>query len=465
MARVRDFSHPHELMGREGAEFFGRVLALISDLAFVVDSASGQVLDIACGFPGFDRVVAHQVEGRSIYELVTKESQPKVRDLLVNRTPGKWRQVNFAVEGGADLPVSMRSIELSDDRMLLAGREDSRLADAQRSFAAAQRELELTFARLRRADTRYRSLLNLLDIAVCTLDGPLNRIEEISDSAAGIVDGDARKLHGRQILDYFAEEDRDRLASLFERTRAGYRSAALAVRMRDGSEQTIRAAPYQAGSGRQILLHFAEGSGAVEEAGSFEFLSGLPYGVVTTDREFIVTQANAPFAHIVAAPSPEALIGRPLDDLLGSRGLDIAIMGAELRDHGAFHNFASLVPVDGHDPIEVDVDGARVMSGGEPVFTFLIRPRLIRSTAGKKPVNEDALAVDIQESVGRMPLKAIVRQTTDIIERAAIGRALELTANNRAAAAEMLGVSRQNLYDKIDRHGIGSDNGETSDDG
>ncbi len=445
-------------MGREGAEFFGRVLALISDLAFVVDPASGQVLDLACGFPGFRRVLSHQIEGRSIYELVTRESQPKIRDLLVDRTPGKWRQVNFLIEGGDDLPVSMRSIQLSDDRMLLAGREDSRLAAAQRRFAAAQRELELTFSRLRRADTRYRSLLNLLDIAVCTLDGPLSRIEELSDTAAALLGGDARKLHGRQILDYFAEEDRDRLASVFERTRAGDRAGALRVRMRDGTEQTVRAAPYQAGPGRQILLHFAEGDQPAQtEVCSFEFLSALPYGVVTTDGEFVVTRTNESFASIVGAPSASALVGRPLDEMLGSRGLDIAIMGAELRDHGAFHNFSSLVQADTDHPMEVDVDAARAVSEGDPVFTFLIRPRLIRAQGEGDLIDAEALSVDIQESVGRMPLKAIVRQTTDIIERAAIERALELTANNRAAAAEMLGVSRQNLYDKIDRYGIGSD--------
>jgi DNA-binding NtrC family response regulator len=39
-----------------------------------------------------------------------------------------------------------------------------------------------------------------------------------------------------------------------------------------------------------------------------------------------------------------------------------------------------------------------------------------------------------------------------------IEAALELTHNNRASAAEMLGLSRQSLYVKLRRFGILSDN-------
>ena len=41
-----------------------------------------------------------------------------------------------------------------------------------------------------------------------------------------------------------------------------------------------------------------------------------------------------------------------------------------------------------------------------------------------------------------------------MIERMCIVSALELTHNNRASAAEMLGLSRQSLYVKLRRFGI-----------
>ena len=54
-----------------------------------------------------------------------------------------------------------------------------------------------------------------------------------------------------------------------------------------------------------------------------------------------------------------------------------------------------------------------------------------------------------------MPLKNLVRETTDLIERLCIEAALELTHDNRASAAEMLGLSRQGLYTKLRRYGLG----------
>ena len=56
--------------------------------------------------------------------------------------------------------------------------------------------------------------------------------------------------------------------------------------------------------------------------------------------------------------------------------------------------------------------------------------------------------------IGRVPLKDLVRETTDVIEKLCIEAALELTGDNRASAAEVLGLSRQSLYVKLRRYGL-----------
>jgi DNA-binding NtrC family response regulator len=53
-----------------------------------------------------------------------------------------------------------------------------------------------------------------------------------------------------------------------------------------------------------------------------------------------------------------------------------------------------------------------------------------------------------------MPLKEIVGETVDLIEKLCIEAALKLTKNNRASAADMLGLSRQSLYVKMRRFGL-----------
>jgi transcriptional regulator with PAS, ATPase and Fis domain len=57
--------------------------------------------------------------------------------------------------------------------------------------------------------------------------------------------------------------------------------------------------------------------------------------------------------------------------------------------------------------------------------------------------------------VGRVPLKQIVAETSDLIERLSIETALQMTRDNRALAAQLLGLSRQSLYVKLRRFGLG----------
>ena len=64
----------------------------------------------------------------------------------------------------------------------------------------------------------------------------------------------------------------------------------------------------------------------------------------------------------------------------------------------------------------------------------------------------------VMELVGFAELKDIVAETADVVESMCIETAVELTRNNRVAAAEMLGLSRQSLYVKLRKYGlIGND--------
>ncbi len=61
---------------------------------------------------------------------------------------------------------------------------------------------------------------------------------------------------------------------------------------------------------------------------------------------------------------------------------------------------------------------------------------------------------DLMHLVGSVPLKELIRASTEEIEKMCIEAALKMTGNNRASAAEMLGLSRQSLYVKLRRFGL-----------
>jgi transcriptional regulator of acetoin/glycerol metabolism len=56
---------------------------------------------------------------------------------------------------------------------------------------------------------------------------------------------------------------------------------------------------------------------------------------------------------------------------------------------------------------------------------------------------------EIARLVGSMPLKAITAHAAIAIEKDCIVTALDRTRGNRAAAAQLLGISRQTLYAKL----------------
>lgn len=60
-----------------------------------------------------------------------------------------------------------------------------------------------------------------------------------------------------------------------------------------------------------------------------------------------------------------------------------------------------------------------------------------------------------REAFGAIPLRDLVREATAAIEWRGILIALERAGGNRALAAQMLGLSRQSLYVKMRRFGLG----------
>jgi DNA-binding NtrC family response regulator len=93
----------------------------------------------------------------------------------------------------------------------------------------------------------------------------------------------------------------------------------------------------------------------------------------------------------------------------------------------------------------------------KPAIGLIIRDssrvEAIRNAANGN-VRPPAVDQNVAELVGSATLKEIVAETNDVIEKMCIETAVELTRNNRAAAAEMLGLSRQSLYVKLRKYGL-----------
>ena len=150
-----------------------------------------------------------------------------------------------------------------------------------------------------------------------------------------------------------------------------------------------------------------------------------------------------------AITSSDRVIGSSLDVWLGRPGVDVSVIRAALSEAGTLRAFATVVQGELGQSVDVEVSAARVRDGDIDLVGLSIR-----NAAMPEPTFATRSAQQLADLVGRVPLKEIVRETTDTIERMCIEAALELSGDNRASAAELLGLSRQSLYVKMRRYGI-----------
>ena len=182
----------------------------------------------------------------------------------------------------------------------------------------------------------------------------------------------------------------------------------------------------------------------------------LPDAVVMTDAQLGIVYVNAMFLDLSQEALAMRLDGTPLGTYLGRAGIDLELMVEQVRQHGSARNVATIMRGKIGAVEEVEVSAVAAPGEHGDGFAFSIRPIGRRARDGTPSKDLPRSVEQLTELVGRVSLKDIVRESTDLIERLCIEAALEYTSDNRASAAEILGVSRQSLYSKLHRHGLGN---------
>jgi transcriptional regulator PpsR len=200
------------------------------------------------------------------------------------------------------------------------------------------------------------------------------------------------------------------------------------------------------------------GDAASAAAGSriLDMVESLPDGFVVTDEEGRVRSANRAFLDMADLASEQQAVNLSLDRWLGRPGVDLSVLLASLREHGQVRLFATAVRGSHGSQTDVEICAVATPRGRDQCFGFSIRDVSARLSGVVRREAELPRSVkQMTELVGRVPLKDLVRDTTDMIERLCIEAALELSGDNRATAADLLGLSRQSLYVKLRRYGLG----------
>lgn len=474
-ALVRQFATPEKLLDDLDAEAAGGLIAAASDVALILDR-EGVVRDLAFGNEDLAAEWPEGQVGRPWAETVTVESRPKVEALLAEAASpagaaARWRHVNYASpRGGADIPVlySARRVgrEGGAGRVVAIGRDLRATAALQRRLVDAQQSMERDYARLRHVETRYRLLFEATSEAVLIVDAATRKVVEANPAAGQVLGEPAPGLAGTVFPDGLDAAGSEAVQALLSGVRATGWADNVRARTADGGrELLVSASLFRQEASALFLVRLvpleSEAADSVAvmpktKSNLLRIVESAPDGFVVTGPNGRVLTANAAFLDLAQLATEEQARGQSLDRWLGRPGVDLGVLVANLRQHGSVRLFATSLRGEYGVEAEIEVSAVAVPDGEHPCFGFAIRNVGRRLAPATRAGRELPRSVEqLTELVGRVPLKDLVRETTDVIERLCIEAALELTGDNRASAAEILGLSRQSLYVKLRKYGMG----------
>ncbi len=469
-ARMR-FSTPDIFFRSFDPASASALIAGVADVAMVL-SAEGAVLDVAFSDASLAKASYREWVGRRFVDIVTVESRSKIDDLLRDATPGRitrWRQVNHPVADGLDVPVRYATLRLVGGQVLAVGRDLRALATAQARLMEQSQTMEREYARIRDVEKRYRLLFQMTGEPSLIVDSGTHRVVEANPAAVALFGLEARKSGAGAFEDLFAAASRTAAQSFLAAARVAPRIDNVHVELaRDAGAVLLTGSMFRQESATLVIVLAARLGGTAqgpkpEDSRRLAMLDAMPEAFVVTDSERRILSANAAFVDLVQVATEAQVRGETLDRWIGRPGVDLDVLYANLKTHGVVRRFSTLSRGEFGTSEDVEVAAASAPDGAGRSYGFAIRRTAEGAGLDRLGGRELPRTVEqFADLVGRVPLKNLVRETTDLIERLCIEAALDLTRDNRASAAEMLGLSRQGFYAKLRRYGLGDLDGEDS---
>lgn len=373
-----------------------------------------------------------------------------------------WCEVNHVLAETGTVPVRYSIHWLnSDSRFLMLGRDQRPMIELQQQLVSAQVALERDYEAQRELDTRYRMLMDVARDPIVFVSTQTRRIVDLNGPAAELLGGTRIELTGADIGHEF--EGRSPAEFLQSAIAAATAEPARAVEVQARRSQkrlTLVPRVFRAAGERLLLCRFeTAGQAQAAEADPLGdnlralYAKGID-GIVFVDREGTILSASESFLNLTDSATLGNVRGRSLADFLARGTIDLKVLLDNAQRAGHLRLYPTRLKTDFEGQVAVEISATRITEGGQPVIALVVRDAS-RSEALRAPIAAtEANMINVMDLVGSSSLKDIVAETTNVVEKLCIETAVELTRNNRVAASEMLGLSRQSLYVKLRKYGL-----------
>ena len=462
---------PAHVLGQLNPDEVAHIVQASADISLTLNR-EGVIQSIAFGNPDLRSPSLESWVGKNWLDVVTSESRPKIQALLqdANETSlSRFRQINVPSPGSADLPLLCATLKVGSTGQIIALARDLReISLLQQRLVDAQQAIERDYTRLRQLETRYRVLFEMASEAVIVLDANTFKVIEANPRAADLLGDSVKKLSGRLLMDYLTKGDRIQVQSLLSKVAYTSTVAELNTSILSGQEVYLSAAPFRNENQSLILITLKRTGELIDRHDSnaqslvIQALENAPDGFIVTNSAGKILTANQAFLRLIMSDKLEQILNEPLDRWLERSSVDLRVMLSNLHEKGSIKLFATSIrdSFGTLHPVEISA-----VSVPYPHACLGFTIREVGSRIRSKIQPEESItrsSEELTQLVGRLPLKEIINETTDLIEQLCIKAALDLTRGNRVSASEMLGLSRQSLYIKLRKYDL-SDQSKDSD--
>lgn len=447
-------------------EFLGNILATSSDIAVMIDQ-NGTIKSVLVNQAEQYYGDLSHWEGKNITKFLTRESIPKFEGALDKLNSGKTIlhsiELNHQDNARWQFPVRYNAhLVGQNNNVLLLGRDLRTISETQQQLVKAQIAVEKSHEERKEYDAHYRSLFSTASEPIFVLDAKTGIIRQANPAACTLLSQDIETLPGQSFSKFIANKDKkdlnDRMAmAAMSRTNL---SVTVSQRRQD-VEAHLHPVIYRA-SGQQVLL--VRMSLRIDEIPQNDTLSqnlialykNGTDGIVFTNQNGLITYVNESFLELINAAQGSEIVGRSLGDFLSKGQIDLAVMLENVQRSGRMRIYSTDLQNDFGLKTAVEVSMTKISSDTAEQISFVIREisRAEQQEPIRPTISSSNNSPSVTELVGSASLKEIVAETTDVIETICIQTAIETTNNNKAAAAEMLGLSRQSLYVKLHKYGL-----------
>ena len=461
-----EFQHPETHLLQADVRTVASLLSAAADLTLVVDG-NDVISDLSHNLDQASSAGIAAWRGRPVESVVRGSSRPLLKKMLKSARdgdPATRFDINHLLDGGRDLPVQYSAFSVGGGQTVLLGRDLRVVAELQSRLLANRQSLERNARHQRQAEAHYRLLFETASEAMVIVDAGSGKIREANPRAAAALGFANASLGGRKFSALFQKHQQADVQAMLAGVMASGKPVTLDLSgTRDDRRLTLAAELFRAGDLRLIMVRVSQpdaagGREAESDLGLDAIVRNAAEGILLTDEQGRVLWANESFLALAGVPLAAHAVGRPFGDFFQWSGIEQDVLLQNVRQHGRVQAFAGTVKGANGQTTDVDLSAIAMLDRSPPGYGFVIRqlsPEGARPGRGNSDLTRTA--ENLVEMIGRVPMKDLVRDTTDVIEKMCIEAALNLTGNNRASAARVLGLSRQALYLKMNRCGIASD--------